>query len=685
MSTDFRFEIFPLLEALCEHSLTPAGRDRLEQLVIESPEARQLYVRYMQLHGTLTWDAALTDASQLVAFAERAGTQATTRPVRLRRWLVTSLGGLLAGALALLMVLWIGRTPELPSDPVISPNLANHPVLSAPNQNTDTTPLPTVALDVPMSSPTPSVMHPPNPAPAAVVAATVPMDDASVVSRINHLMRAKWSDAHVEPSLMAEDSEWLRRVYLDLLGHIPDSESVDRFLADGRRNKRSLLVQELMNHPDHARNLATIWSNLLVGRTTERPIDRAGLSKFLREQFRQNRPWTETVARLVSAEGDAREVGEANFLLAHLNNQAVPATAVTARIFLCRQVQCTQCHKHPDSSHGGTMSEFWELNSFFQQAEVVENRKYNPLTGRDEIVSRSLIDKPEGGPTHYEDLRGVMNVAYPRFAGQEINPDSTIKRRQELARLITTEGQRELAAALVNRTWAHFFGQGLVNPIDDMGPHSPCAHPELMEALTEAVVASNFDLVRLQKWIVSSQAYHLSSVATAQNASDEPVDGALPLFSRMYLKPLSAEQLFDSLLVATAADRAGASYWEQAEANRQAWLADFYSALENEENADATTFGGTYAQTLMMMNGDLVQRAISNAPGTVLNEIARTNADERTKIRSLSRAALGRDPRNQELVVFQSQLKHRREMPGAEPLGDVFWAYLNSTEFTVNH
>ena len=337
----------------------------------------------------------------------------------------------------------------------------------------------------------------------------------------------------------------------------PDAESVDRFLKDASLRKRQLLVDELVRKPDYARNLTTIWTNLLVGRTSDRPINRERLAKFLREQFRQNRPWTETVSRLVAAEGDGNEVGEANFLLAHLNNEAVPATAVTARIFLCQQVQCTQCHKHPDSKHGGSMAEFWELNSFFQQAGIVETSKYNPATGRTEIVSRSLVDREVGGPTYYDDLQGVMRVAYPKFEGQEVDPDPTVKRRQELAKLLTHEGQHELAAALVNRTWAHFFGQGLVNPIDDMGPHSPCANPELLEALTDAVVATNFDTERLNRWIVSTQAYHLSSAQVPGNRADLPVDGEMPLFSRMYLKPLSAEQMFDSLLVATAADRAG--------------------------------------------------------------------------------------------------------------------------------
>ena len=698
MSLDVVSELYPLLEALCENRQTPAGKERLERLVIGQPVARRLYIDYMHLHGTLSWDASLSESASLVAYAERTGAM----PVRQSRWSTQRLGiiaGLLSSALLFVFLVSRGTGPvtvpgpnhvvvvdPVPPEP-ISPVVATdaHPGHTPSVANV--TPIPRVDLHR-GSTPTPPEPVTLPPPVLAEVATPAPIVDAELVARLDSLWQANLDVAGVQPSPLAEETEWLRRVYLDLCGHIPDADSIDRFLADSRPNKRQLLIDDLMQQPDYVRNLTTIWTNLLVGRTSDRPINRNLLSKFLRDQFRQNRPWTETVARLVSAEGDGNEVGEANFLLAHLNNEAVPATAVTARIFLCQQVQCTQCHKHPDSQHGGSMAEFWELNSFFQQAGIVENKKYNPTTGRTDVVSRSLVDREVGGPTYYDDLKGVMRVAYPKFGSQEVDPDPTVKRRQELAKLLTSQGERELAAALVNRTWAHFFGQGLVNPIDDMGPHSPCANPELLETLTEAVVATNFDTERLNRWIVSTQAYHLSSAQVPGNRADLPVDGELPLFSRMYLKPLSAEQMFDSLLVATAADRAGAAYWEQAEEHRKAWLAQFYSVMENEENGDASTFDGTFSQSLMMMNGDLVRNAISDSPGTVLHEILRMKGDDQERIKSLCRAALGRDPKRNELASFQQTLRHSSPDAGtnaAEPYGDILWAYLNSTEFAVNH
>ncbi len=698
MSLEVASELYPLLEALCENRQTLAGKDRLEQLVLSQPAARRLYVDYMHLHGTLTWDASLSESASLVAYAERTGATSVRQPL----WTVkrlAAIAGLLSAALLVVFFVSQGIGPASlpgPSEVVVVPPTTPETITPVvpdvhklPNDAVvNVSPIPRVVLD--RDGPTETVVEPPSVTPdvPTAVAALGPIVDAELLARLDGMWQAKLDEAGVRPSPIADDAEWLRRVYLDLAGHIPDASSVDRFLTDSRSNKRQILIEDLIKKPDYVRNLTTIWTNLLVGRSPDRPINRELLGQFLREQFQENRPWTETVARLVSAEGDGEKVGEANFLLAHLNNQAVPATAVTARIFLCQQVQCTQCHKHPDSKHGGSMAEFWELNSFFQQADIVENKKYNPTTGRTDVVSRSLIDREVGGPTYYDDLKGVMRVAYPKFEGQEVDPDPTVKRRQELAKLLTNEGQHELAAALVNRTWAHFFGQGLVNPIDDMGPHSACANPELLEALTDAVVATNFDTNRLNRWIVSTRAYHLSSAQVPGNRADLPVDGELPLFSRMYLKPLSAEQMFDSLLVATAADRAGVAYWEQAEVHRKEWLAQFYSVMENEENGDASTFDGTFSQSLMMMNGDLVRNAISNSPGTVLHEIMRMGGDDQDRIKSLCRAALGRDPKRNELASFQPILRHRQPGSSAnesEPYGDILWAYLNSTEFAVNH
>ena len=295
-----------------------------------------------------------------------------------------------------------------------------------------------------------------------------------VVAFVDLRLKKGWKTAGIKPSPPAGDAEWLRRVYLDLSGHIPPETAVDAFL-DGTA-KRSDVVDQLLKQPDFARNWATIWANLLVGRQPRAPgVSRDMLEKFLRDSFAANTPWNEVVYELVSAEGTPEHNPATNFLLAHLNNDAVPATAMTARLLLGIQVQCTQCHDHPFQSE--KQNRFWELKSFFQQTEMASvpgsamgsRRPTGPPACR---PCPSWSRGKWAAQSYYETRRGEMRVAYPIYAGHKIDPGPSVNRRRELARLIAKEDDRQVALAFVNRTWQHFFGYGFTRPVDDMGPHN---------------------------------------------------------------------------------------------------------------------------------------------------------------------------------------------------------------------
>ncbi len=222
--------------------------------------------------------------------------------------------------------------------------------------------------------------------------ATSNQDSQELVAFIDEHIRGGWKSAGLEPSPVATDAEWIRRVYLDVIGHIPPEEAVDAFFdARGERNKAAV-VEHLLQDPGYARNWATVWANLLVGRDPRTPgVHRDELEKYLRDSFAANVPWNEIVYSLVAAEGTAEQNPAANFLLAHLNQDAVPATALTARLFLGIQVQCTQCHDHPFTKD--KQDRFWELNCFFQQTEVVPR----PLSGS-RRRSRKARWRPGGFP-----------------------------------------------------------------------------------------------------------------------------------------------------------------------------------------------------------------------------------------------------------------------------------------------
>lgn len=714
-------ELYKLLERLCEDRLSGEDAARLEQLVLASPEHMQVYLSYIDLHGTLSWDTARTTAaaSSGVPPAPTPSTPvsraaSSPQPTRDRksarsRWarsVVLSIGVCLIAALISVLG-WrfshesdgLAKTDEDGSSAERS--LADDPK-SAPDSSVELRNLDNFQLpprrdgfrpQAVTDGRSPSVVQPVVPEsdfsqePGRV---GDPAGDASVnrgvVAFIDEELEREWEARQLAPSPEAKDAEWIRRVYLDLAGHIPSAREVDEFLAEVRPYKRQQLIDRLLDEPDYVYNFTTIWANLLVGRGDNPDIDRRALEAYLRQGFRNNRPWKDMVYELVSAEGDPTENGAANFLLAHLNNEAVPATAITARLFMGVQIQCTQCHKHPFNDT--TQQAFWELNSFFKQTERVVQKRYDESDGRMKSEVR-LVSRPIGGPTFYETRQGLVRVAYPIFSGTRVPADPQVNRREQLARLMT-EGEKPLIAeAIVNRMWAHFFGHGFTRSITDMGPHAIPSHPRLLDGLAERFVESNYDLKQLIRWICSSHAYQLSSQIAETNADDQPAAGDVPAFSHMYLKSMTAEQIYDSLLVASAATGELGSQRLAMIQDRNEWIQQFVVDLETEENDEQMLLDGSITQALVRMNGELIDAALDPTAPTLIRSILNENLSDQDAVRRLALASLSREPTPQELAAFRKLLRaprgSGRQQARTRILQDIFWAYLNSPEFVLIH
>jgi hypothetical protein len=550
------------------------------------------------------------------------------------------------------------------------------------------------------------------------------------VAMINEAMRKGWADRQLVPSKAATDGEWCRRVYLDVIGRVPTVDELQAYLNDrsttrgqikpsprpspgGRgsvQHKRAKLIDRLLGeeyNEAYAANWTTIWSNILIGRTggTERRslVERDGMRAYLVDAMRYNKPYDEMTRELITANGSCKPGdtdfnGAANFLADKMEEGGVQATAKTAQIFLGVAVQCTQCHNHPFNEH--KQNQFWELNAFFRQTRV---ERVSMEQGRDDDYGR-VVDRNfqgEGGDgekaeIYYELRNGKMKVAYPVFIdgtalaamyadrGEDFGDSGyleDINRRGELAKLVLES--REFDRAIVNRMWAHFLGYGFTKPIDDIGPHNVPSHPELLDGLGTAFREAGFDLKKLMRWIVLSEAYGLSSQITSRNQDDDPALGARPMFSRFYLRQMQAEELYESLLVATAAD----STLSQAERDdmKERWLRQFTTAFGTDENDEATTFNGSIPQALTLMNGDLVRRATGNQKGSMLYRVATDpKMDNADRINYLYLAALARRPTRQELNISNELLAARGGDVGAA-LQDIWWALLNTNEFILNH
>jgi len=325
-----------------------------------------------------------------------------------------------------------------------------------------------------------------------------------LVDFINTRIREGWEDNEVQPSPVADDAEWLRRLYLDMVGHIPPGDVVETFLRDRDKAKRSKMIDQLLDDPGYVRNWTTIWTNLCIGRRTPRRVNRAGMQKFFREAFARNRPWNDIVYDLVTAEGRFDRNGAVNYLLAQMTmrDMGVQATAKTTRLFMGVQVQCTQCHNHPFNDW--KQSQFWQFNSFFRQARRVNHRKFDPKSGRQVDDYSEIVFRSYKGPVYFEKRSGLMQVAYPQFFSKRVDPGPDVHRRKALAKLMLEGDEPLVAREAVNRMWAHFFGYGFTRPIDDMGPHNAASHPELLDRLTSEFVKSKYDLKQLIRWITNT-------------------------------------------------------------------------------------------------------------------------------------------------------------------------------------
>lgn len=503
---------------------------------------------------------------------------------------------------------------------------------------------------------------------------------------IDRMTREAWEAAGIKPSPIAPDSEFLRRAYLDLIGRIPSVDEAGAFLGSKDPEKRLKLIAELLDDPDYPKHMATLWRVALVGRRRQdRMVDRGALETWLRKQFAENRPWNEVAHDLITAQGSNKDNGAVNFTLAHLGDRtpdgsfsAVNLTSSTTRVLLGQQIQCTQCHDHP--SNDWKQGDFWGINAFFKGVRT-EDVQRTDATGAEVYDHTELRDEPSDAYSTYEKRNAIVGIAFPTFLdGRKISQGTDVDRRKALAAFVTGPDNLQFARACVNRVWAQLMGRGIVHPVDDFGDHNDASLPELLNRLAEDFRASGYDTRALIGWIARSRPYQLSSMVGKGNEKDET------LFSHMQLKPMTPEQLFDSLLVATAAHKAGGD--AERDRRRNEWLSQFVFAFGNDDGEEGT-FQGTIPQALMMMNGELMTRATGGEAGSFLARLRdaalsrRNGAPEAYMVNRIYLAALARFPSQAELRRAQGFLTSSPDTLNV--LEDLFWALLNSNEFILNH
>jgi hypothetical protein len=495
----------------------------------------------------------------------------------------------------------------------------------------------------------------------------VRMDQAGLSSYIDKAIAERLKEEGVTASPLASDAEFLRRVYLDITGHIPSAEKAAAFLDDKSPNKRAKLIDELLASEDYGKHLADIWQTLLIPKNSDnRRLNAAPMGQWLEENFNKNRPWDQMVHDLITATGAQDKNGATTFYIA--NATADKMTDEVTKVFLGVQLQCAQCHNHPFTAWKQT--EYWGMAAFFTKVQTTRPqaaaRQGTPPTVQE-------TDRPRRGRAG---LPESAKIVPPKFlGGAEPSVTASAPYRPVLADWLTTAQNPYFSKAMANRIWGQYLGRGLVNPVDDMNDDNPASHPELLQELANQFAKNGFDVKYLVRAICNSHAYQRSSKPAGGN-----VDAAPNLYAHMAVKVLTPEQMFDSL-----GNVLGKPEGRPADGRRPMGRpgpnggsrAAFVAFFGIDDTVSVTEYQVGIPQALNLMNSPRINNAVQN------NAIVRSSKPPTEVIDGLYLATVARRPTAHERERLTTYVKKSGEPTQA--YADILWALLNSSEFTLNH
>jgi hypothetical protein len=525
---------------------------------------------------------------------------------------------------------------------------------------------------------------------AAAEPAKAPAKDpaGALAAIIDKHLAKDWDARGIVPAERADDAEFVRRAYLDIIGRAPKASEARAFIEDRSPNKRAALVDQLLKMPGYANYFAAVTRVQWLPQTATNPqVAQFGFQfeQWLRARYRENTPADEVVRRIltlkvtvnnqnpmfrfVQPDPSERDGATLSGFYSANEGKAESVGSAVSRLFLGVKLECAQCHDHPFAPY--TRDQFWQFAAFF--AEL------NPLAGERPGFVGPVQPQSDRNSIGIPGTEKKVKATF--FDGSKPNWVPDRSPRVELADWLVSPKNPYFARNMANRVWAHFFGIGILDPVDEPGENNPPSHPELLEELGQAFAENGFDTQLLIRGITRSKAYQLTSKMTHPGQADPR------RFARMNLKGLTPSQLFDSLVAATgyrepAFLRNQQNFgFVQPNNPRSAFLVRFAS---NERPTETHT---TILQALMLMNGQFIGDQTDLVRSEVLAAIADMPGwDTKDRVTNLFLTAFARNPSPEELEKFASYVD--RGGPTGDKkkaLADVFWVLLNSPEFLFNH
>ncbi len=500
---------------------------------------------------------------------------------------------------------------------------------------------------------------------------------------------AKLKKMGIAPSGISSDGAFIRRVSLDIAGVLPAPVAVRNFVASTDPDKRVKLINDLLERPEYQDVMTIQWSELLrINRTFLQEEGVRQYTAFVRESFADNKPFNRFAHEVISSASHPRDAVEksrdaqsrvaqavykesSGYHSGPVNYYRVTAdptelTTSTSQIFLGVRLDCSRCHNHPFDR--------WSMNDFYGFAAYFAGTGYAPGKQKDEVAiftdRNGAIANPRTGQT-----------ALPKPLTEKVgaaDPDG--RRHRLLADWITSKENPFFARSVVNRFWKHFFGRGIVHPVDDFRATNPPINEPLLDALAKDFVDHNFDVKHLIRTICGSRVYQLSDEMNSSNETDTKN------FSRFYSKRLGPEVLFDAFISATGVPETfGGAVARRAtnlpDNNVPSYFLDVFGRsrrLQVQENSEQTSM----SQALQLMNGGAINDRLSDPRGRV-SGILKSQMTPPQALEEVFLSTLSRLPTAKEKAAA---LRYIEESPTPkEGYEDLMWAILNSREFIFNH
>lgn len=512
-------------------------------------------------------------------------------------------------------------------------------------------------------------------------------------SPFDRLLLHQWRRLGVVPSAPADDATFLRRVTIDICGTLPTSDEVSQYLADTRTDKRSRLIDRLLERPEYASYFALKWADILQNRgtgygTSKQRASTTLFAAWIRDSLAANKPYDQFASEILTATGSQYE-NAPTLWYRHVRKSPEYVEAIS-QAFLGVRVQCAQCHHHP--------TERWSQSDYYGLAAVFARvGRKGGFADAEVPTNETIFVKADGDVLHPR----TGEVMRPRpLGGAEFQLARFDDPRREFVRWMTASDNPFFARTMVNRMWGHFLGRGIIHPIDDARSTNPPSNPELLDALARDFIGSGYDVKHLIRVIANSAAYSLSSTPVEQAASlpeNYRHAGSVPhddrqSFSRFYPRRLKAEVLLDGIsqILEVPTQFAGGPGQfplgtraiDLPDENVPSTFLDIFgrparsTACECERTDDPAL-----GQALELVNSKEFQRKLTDKTGYI-EKLATNKSLPDQNVRDIFLRVLSRPPESSELKTALEFLES--EPDRAEAYRSLMWSLLATNEFLFN-